>query len=67
MAIRIAADRALWAFVVPTTATVLLIGILLEGGAGAAMAVALAVLAGIMNRDALDLSVYVLAGGAARC
>ena len=63
VAMRVAADRALWAYVVPTTATVLLIGILLEGGAGAAMAVALAVLAGVMNRDALDLSVFVLAGG----
>jgi putative nucleotidyltransferase with HDIG domain len=63
--LRIAADRALWAFVVPTTATVLLAGILLQGGAGAAMAAALAVLAGIMNRDALELAVYVLAGGLA--
>jgi len=65
VAIRIAADRALWAFVVPTTATVLLIAILLEGAAGGAMVVALAVIAGVVNRDALDLSVYVLAGGAA--
>jgi putative nucleotidyltransferase with HDIG domain len=65
LVMRIAADRALWAFVVPTSATVLLLGILLGGGAGAAMAAALAVLAGIMNRDALDLAVYVLAGGAA--
>jgi hypothetical protein len=63
LVIRIAADRTLWAFVVPTSATVLLIGILLTGGAGAAMAGALAVLAGVMNRDALDLSVYVFAGG----
>ena len=63
VAMRVAADRALWAYVVPTTATVLLVGILLEGGAGAAMVVALAVLAGVMNRDALDLSVFVLAGG----
>jgi putative nucleotidyltransferase with HDIG domain len=63
--IRIAADRTLWAFVVPTTATVLLTGILLQAGAGAAMAVALAVLAGVMNREALDLAVYVLAGGGA--
>jgi putative nucleotidyltransferase with HDIG domain len=65
LVLRIAADRALWAFVVPTSATVLLLGILLGGGAGATMAAALAVLAGIMNRDALDLAVYVLAGGAA--
>ena len=43
----------------------LLIGILLGGAAGAAMAVALAILAGVMNRDALELTVYVLAGGLA--
>jgi hypothetical protein len=65
LALRIAADRTLLAFVVPTTATVLLIGILLQSGAGAVMAVALAILAGIMNRDALELTVYVLAGGLA--
>jgi cyclic-di-AMP phosphodiesterase PgpH len=63
VALRIAADRTLWAFVVPTSAAVLLIGILLQGGAGAAMAAGLAVLAGVMNRDALDPAVYVLAGG----
>jgi putative nucleotidyltransferase with HDIG domain len=62
---RVAADRTLWAFVVPTSAAVLLIGILLQGGAGAAMAAGLAVLAGVMNREALDLAVYVLAGGTA--
>ena len=62
---RVGADRALWAFVVPTSATVLLMGILLQGGAGVAMAAGLAVLAGVMNRDALDLAVYVLAGGVA--
>ena len=65
LALRIAADRTLLAFVVPTTATVLLIGILLQSGAGAVMAAALAILAGIMNRDALELTVYVLAGGLA--
>ena len=43
----------------------LLIGILLRRLAGAAMAGALAVLAGVMNRDALELAVYVLAGGLA--
>ena len=63
VAIRIAADRTLWAFAVPTTATVLLVGILLRNSAGAAMAGGLAVLAGVMNRDALELAVYVLAGG----
>lgn len=65
LVLRVAADRALWAFVAPTGAVVLLIGILLGSGAGAAMAAALAVLAGVMNRDALDLAVYVLAGGVA--
>ncbi|HSM38742.1 MAG TPA: hypothetical protein VK838_05360, partial [Candidatus Limnocylindrales bacterium] len=49
LAMRIAADRTLWAYVVPSAATVLLAAILLEGSAGAAMAVTLAVLAGIMN------------------
>jgi putative nucleotidyltransferase with HDIG domain len=65
VAMRIAADRTLLAYMVPTSATVLLIGILLPGGAAAVMAGALAVLAGIMNRDALELTVYVLAGGVA--
>ncbi|MEP7082491.1 MAG: hypothetical protein ABI841_05895, partial [Chloroflexota bacterium] len=63
VAMRVSADRALWAFIVPTSAAVLLVGILLHGGAGAAMAVALGVLAGVMNRDALDPAVYVIAGG----
>ncbi|MDQ3148376.1 MAG: HDIG domain-containing protein, partial [Chloroflexota bacterium] len=63
VAIRIAADRTLWAFAVPLAATVLLIGILLRNSAGVAMAGALAVLAGVMNRDALEPAVYVLAGG----
>jgi putative nucleotidyltransferase with HDIG domain len=63
VAVRIAADRTLWAYVVPTAATVLLTAILLDGSAGAAMAVALAVLAGVMNRGALEPAVYTLAGG----
>jgi len=65
VALRVAADRTLLAFMVPTSATVLLLGILLQGGAGAAAAATLAVLAGIMNRDALELTVYVLVGGMA--
>lgn len=65
LVLRVAADRALWAFVVPTGTVVLLTGLLLGGGAGAAMTAALAVLAGVMNRDALDLAVYVMAGGTA--
>ena len=65
VALRIAADRTLLAFMVPTSATVLLLGILLPGAAAGVMAGSLAVLAGVMNRDALDLTVYVLAGGVA--
>ncbi len=63
VAIRIAADRTLWAFAVPTSASVLLVGILLRNSAGAAMAIGLATLAGVMNREALEPAVYVLAGG----
>jgi cyclic-di-AMP phosphodiesterase PgpH len=65
IAMRVAADRTLWTYVVPTSAAVLLIGILLEGYAGAAMAVALAVLAGVMNADGLEPAVFVLGGGLA--
>lgn len=65
IALRIAADRTLWTYVVPTSAAVLLIGILLGGSAGAALAVGLAAVAGIANREALAPAVYVLAGGAA--
>ncbi|MGI8658711.1 MAG: HD family phosphohydrolase [Candidatus Limnocylindria bacterium] len=63
VAIRIAADRTLWAFAVPTSASVLLVAILLRNSVGAAMAVALGVLAGVMNREALEPAVYVMAGG----
>jgi cyclic-di-AMP phosphodiesterase PgpH len=65
VAVKIAADRTLWAYVVPTGATVLLATILLNGAAGAAMAVSLAVLAGVMNGVTLEPAVYTLAGGAA--
>lgn len=61
--LRVAADRTLWAYVVPTSATVLLVGILLKGYAGAAIAAALALVAGIVNGSSLELAVYVLAGG----
>jgi hypothetical protein len=64
-AMRLAADRTLWAYVLPSAATVLLAAILLDGAAGAAMAVTLAVLAGVMNRESLQLAVYTLAGGVA--
>lgn len=65
IAIRIAADRTLWTYVVPTSAAVLLIGILLGGSAGAAIAVSLAAVAGIANRDGLEPAMYVLASGTA--
>ena len=65
VALRIAADRTLWAYVVPTGATVLLTAILLDGAAGAAMALALATLAGVMNQDAFGPAAYTLAGGLA--
>ena len=65
VALRIAADRTLWAYVVPSAATVLLTAILLDGAAGAAMALSLAVLAGVMNLDAFEPAVYTLAAGLA--
>ena len=65
VALRIAADRTLWAFVVPSAATVLLTAILLDGAAGVAIALALAFLAGVMNQDAFQPAVYTLAGGLA--
>ena len=65
VALRIAADRTLWAYVVPTAATVLLTTILLDAGAGAAVALALGVVAGVMNQDSLQPAVYTLAGGVA--
>jgi putative nucleotidyltransferase with HDIG domain len=65
VALRIAADRTLWAYVVPSAATVLLTAILLDGAAGAAMALSLAVLAGVMNQDAFEPAIYTLAAGLA--
>jgi putative nucleotidyltransferase with HDIG domain len=65
IAIRVAADRTLWTYVVPTSAAVLLIGILLGGSAGAAIAVSLAAVAGIANRDGLEPAMYILASGTA--
>jgi len=63
--LRIASDRTLWAFVVPSAATVLLTTILLDGGAGAAMALVLGMLAGVMNQGSLQPAIYTLAGGVA--
>jgi putative nucleotidyltransferase with HDIG domain len=65
VALRLSADRTLWAYVVPAGATVLLTAILLDGAAGVAMALALAVLAGVMNQDAFGPALYTLAGGLA--
>jgi len=65
VALRISADRTLWAYVVPAGATVLLTTILLDGAAGVAMALALATLAGVMNQDAFAPAAYTLAGGLA--
>ncbi|MGZ8562624.1 MAG: HD family phosphohydrolase [Candidatus Limnocylindria bacterium] len=65
VALRIAADRTLWAFVVPSTATVLLMTILLDAGAGAAMTLVLGILAGVMNQDAFQPAIYTFAGGVA--
>lgn len=65
IAMRIAADRTLWAYVVPTAATILLTTILLDAATGMAMAVSLAVLAGVMNQGSLEPAIYTLAGGIA--
>jgi putative nucleotidyltransferase with HDIG domain len=63
IALRIAGDRTLWAYAVPIPAAVMLTAILLGTPIGAAMTVALATIAGIVNRDALEVTLYVLAGG----
>ncbi len=65
IAIRISADRQVWTYVVPTSAAVLLIGILLNASSGAALAVGLAAMAGIANQDGLQPALYILASGAA--
>lgn len=63
IALRIAGDRTLWAYAVPIPAAVMLTAILLGTPIGAAMAIALATVAGIVNREALEVTLYVLAGG----
>ena len=65
VALRISSDRTLWAFVVPSAATVLLTGILLDGAAGVAMALVLATLAGVMNQDSFAPAIYTAAGSVA--
>src|SRR5204863_2080993 len=62
---RIAGTRCIWAYAIPTSAAVMLIGVLLEGYAGAAIAAALAVIAGVSNPSGFGPAVYVLSGGMA--
>jgi putative nucleotidyltransferase with HDIG domain len=64
-AIRIVGNRPVWAYAVPTSAAVMLIGILLEAYAGATMAAALAVVAGVVSPPGFAPAVYVLSGGMA--
>jgi cyclic-di-AMP phosphodiesterase PgpH len=63
LAIRIAGNRSIWTYAIPTSAAVMLIGVLLEGYAGAAMAAVLAVVTGIVNPSGFEPAVYVLSGG----
>jgi cyclic-di-AMP phosphodiesterase PgpH len=65
VAIRIAGNRSIWTYAIPTSAAVMLVGILLEGYVGAAMAAALAVVAGVVNPSGFEPAVYVLSGGMA--
>jgi putative nucleotidyltransferase with HDIG domain len=61
--LRIAGDRSIAAFLVPTSAAVMLIGLLLGSAAGGAMAIGLAVVAGMTNSSDLGPVVYTAAGG----
>lgn len=61
--LRIAGDRSIAAFLVPTSAAVMLTGLLLGGAAGGAMAIGLAVVAGLTNSSDLGPVVYTAAGG----
>ncbi|RPH36151.1 MAG: HDIG domain-containing protein [Chloroflexi bacterium] len=61
--LRIAGDRAIATYLVPTSAAVMLTGLLLGGAAGGAMAIGLAVVAGLVNDAALGPVMYVAAGG----
>ena len=63
--LRLAGDRPVAAYLVPTSAAVMLTGLLLGGGAGGAMAIGLAVVAGLVNSNNLGPVVYVAAGGMA--
>jgi hypothetical protein len=61
--LRLTGDRAIVTFLVPTSAAVMLTGLLLGGAAGGAMAIGLAVVAGLVNGASLGPVVYVAAGG----
>ncbi|HUG95315.1 MAG TPA: HDIG domain-containing protein, partial [Pleomorphomonadaceae bacterium] len=61
--LRLAGDRSIAAYLVPTSAAVMLTGLLLGGAAGGAMAMALAVVAGLTNSADLGPVVYTAAGG----
>jgi len=61
--LRLAGDRSVAAYLVPTSAAVMLTGLLLGGAAGGAMAMGLAVVAGLTNSADLGPVVYAAAGG----
>ena len=61
--LRMAGDRSIAAYLVPTSAAVMLTGLLLGGAAGGAMAMGLAVVAGLTNSADLGPVVYAAAGG----
>jgi hypothetical protein len=63
IAIRLAGDGTIVAYLVPTSAAVMLTGLLLGGAAGGAMAIGLAIVAGLVNAATLGPVIYVAAGG----
>ncbi|MDQ3881065.1 MAG: HDIG domain-containing protein [Chloroflexota bacterium] len=63
LAIKLAGGRSIWSFMVPSAAAVMLIAILLDGYTAAALAAALAVVAGTANGASLEIATVTLAGG----
>ncbi len=61
--LRITGGGEIAPYLVPTSAAVMLTGLLLGGAAGGAMAIGLAVVAGLVNDAALGPVMYVAAGG----
>ncbi len=61
--IRLTGDGTIVAYLVPTSAAVMLTGLLLGGAAGGAMAIGLAIVAGLVNGATLGPAMYVAAGG----